>query len=95
MDVSIFKAVITYTFKKGSREDFEEFLDECGFEKQEDQSTYAMPYYNSVDINEVCEAMEEYCSENLKKGDIVDFFTLVYIDKDKKEVGMELVKYRG
>ena len=95
----MYKQLITYNFSNGeTRELFEEMIEDMGFVKQDDQSTYTLRAKSDVSVREMkneivnwCECAESY----IDVEDRVDlyFVTVAELDEFNKAPVIDSVSF--
>lgn len=94
-----YKHVLTYDFSDDeTRESFKELVEGKGYVEAEDQSTYVLPYNESIQSKEVVDAIVAWSkNENISSDDFVQIFYLasVSVSNTKKatKIGSRFLKY--
>lgn len=84
-----YRMILTYNFSDDdTRSSFEELVEELGFIKAEDQSTYVLPYGNktSKDVLEPIVKWSEDEDIKISADDFVQLFYLAYETADENKV---------
>ena len=83
----MYKQLITYNFSNDeTRESFEEMIENMGFEKQEDQSTYALRARSDVSVREMKNEIVNWseCAESyIDVEDRVDLYYVTVAELDE------------
>ena len=83
----MYKQLITYNFSNGeTRESFEEMIEDMGFEKQEDRSTYTLRARSDVSVLEVKNEIVNWseCAESyIDVEDRVDLYYVTVVELDE------------
>lgn len=93
-----FKAIVTYSFTNEhseARDKFTSFLEDLGFEEQEDQSTYALEYDKTAEYLKFITKISNFCKSYLKKGDSIDYFRLLSDSADHNKIKIKKSSFRG
>lgn len=95
----MYKQLITYNFSNDeTRESFEEMIEDMGFEKQEDQSTYTLRARSDVSVREMKNEIINWseCAESyINVEDRVDLYyvTVVQLDEFHKAPVIDSVSF--
>lgn len=83
-----YRQVLTYTFHNGeARTSFEDLLDENGYGKADDQSTYVLPYSSSVRVTDMVNSIIDWSKEQeIHKEDFVEIFYLTTLKAGENSV---------
>lgn len=83
----MYKQLITYNFSNDeTRESFEEMIEDMGFEKQEDQSTYTLRVRSDVSVREMKNEIVNWseCAESyIDVEDRVDLYYVTVAELDE------------
>ena len=83
----MYKQLITYNFSNDeTRESFEEMIEDIGFEKQEDQSTYTLQARSDVSVREMKNEIVNWseCAESyIDVEDRVDLYYVTVAELDE------------
>ena len=83
----MYKHLITYSFSNDeTRESFEEMIEDMGFEKQEDQSTYTLRTRSDVSVREMKNEIVNWseCAESyINVEDRVDLYYVTVVELDE------------
>ena len=83
----MYKQLVTYNFSNDeTRESFEEMIEDMGFEKQEDQSTYTLRVRSDVSVREMKNEIVNWseCVESyIDVEDRVDLYYVTVAELDK------------
>ena len=83
----MYKQLITYSFSNDeTRESFEEMIEDMGFEKQEDQSTYTLRARSDVSVREMKNEIVNWseCAESyIDVEDRVDLYYVTVAELDE------------
>ena len=83
----MYKQLITYNFSNDdTRESFEEMIEDMGFEKQDDQSTYTLRARSDVSVREMKNEIVNWseCAESsIDVEDRVDLYYVTVVELDE------------
>ena len=83
----MYKQLITYNFSNDeTRESFEDMIEDMGFEKQEDQSTYTLRARSDVSVREMKNEIVNWseCAESyIDVEDRVDLYFVTVMELDE------------
>lgn len=93
-----YRHVLTYDFSDDeTRESFKELVEGMGYVEAEDQSTYVLPYSNSIQSKEVADAIVAWSkNENTSSDDFVQIFYLTSVsilNGKVTKIGSRFLKY--
>ena len=92
-----YKMILTYNFSDDdTRSSFEELVEGFGFVEAEDQSTYVLPYSNSLKSTDVTNAIGDWSlikDIQISKEDFVQLFYLLSLTINEKKVTKIASKY--
>lgn len=94
MDIKKYSIIVTYDFIDDDlRLDFEEFLEKKGFEEQDTQFTFAMPYShaNAKKYQTHHKDIVAYYKSHKSKIEAIDYF---YLKEEEYDFYMQLLKIR-
>lgn len=90
-----YRHVLTYNFSDDdTRSSFVELIEEIGYIKAEDQSTYVLPYGNQARCKTLTAALQTWISSNnpkIIKGDFIQLFYLTKYKKPKSEQEIPII----